>query len=113
MTDLKHCSSRLAGLVLIGVLLAFSAPGLTKQGVITGQDDIESACGRCHGKSGITDNSNMPNLAGQNKGYLVNQLENFRSGFRRSSVMGPIAKTLDDDAIEKIAEYYSRSTARP
>ena len=103
-----------AMLLLVGVpgAVLMSPPGTARPEQSVDAAYIERVCGRCHGKSGITDNSNMPILAGQNTGYLVNQMENFRSGFRRSSIMSPLVRDMDDDAIAFIADYYNRAGGR-
>jgi cytochrome c553 len=48
-----------------------------------------------------------PNLAGQQEGYLVKQLQAFRDGVRDDSLMTPMAKTLSDADIDNLAAYYS------
>ena len=101
-----------AFLLLVAVVPVFLLFGVARSQQVVDAAYIERVCGRCHGKAGITDNSNMPILAGQNTGYLVTQMKNFRSGFRRSSVMSPLARGMDDDAIAFIADYYNRAGGR-
>ena len=64
-------------------------------------------CERCHGVKGFTDNINMPIIAGQNKGYLVKQLKNYRKGIRKSAPMRQVMLTLSDEDIENLATYFS------
>jgi cytochrome c553 len=64
-------------------------------------------CAGCHGESGVSANPSWPNLAGQNAGYLVNALKAFAGGSRSSDMMGPLAKTLNDEAINNVAAYFS------
>lgn len=64
-------------------------------------------CERCHGVQGFTNNANVPKLAGQNKGYLIKQLTNFRKGIRRSAPMRQVTLTLTDQDIEELATYFS------
>ena len=73
------------------------------------------ACVQCHGAEGEGQpGSGFPRLAGQGKQYLVKQLQDFRSGRRESPIMQPIAKALDDPAIESVSAYYqSVAAARP
>lgn len=100
---------RAAVLLLFILTFLFVAWGFARPRQKVNEVYVEQVCGRCHGSGGATDNSNMPILAGQNTGYLINQLENFRSGFRRSSAMGPLLKDMDDDALVFIADYYNRA----
>lgn len=66
-----------------------------------------SFCARCHGVDGISNNPGIPHLAGQQKDYLVKQLKDFRSGFRRSAPMREVARTLSNEEIVSLALYYS------
>jgi len=65
-------------------------------------------CVSCHGLSGNTVISEWPNLAGQNKGYLVQQLAAYKSGERIHGLMNVIANELTDQQISDVAEYYSQ-----
>jgi cytochrome c553 len=47
------------------------------------------------------------NLSGQQKEYIVAQLEAYRRDQRRHEQMNIIAKMLSDDDIENVAEWYS------
>ncbi len=47
------------------------------------------------------------NLGGQQKGYMVIQLEAFRDGKRQHPQMSIIAQSLSDEDIENVAEWYS------
>lgn len=64
-------------------------------------------CGACHGAVGISPNTAWPNLAGQQTAYLIKQLEDFREGRRSDPWMSPMAKTLSDDDIANLAEFYN------
>ncbi|UEM02153.1 cytochrome c [Skermanella rosea] len=63
-------------------------------------------CVTCHGRDGIGTSPVFPNLAGQKSLYMVQQLELFRSGARKSEVMNVVAKPLTDAEIEALAAYY-------
>ena len=70
--------------------------------------NVRAHCISCHGVKGITVNLQWPNLSGQQKGYLQNQLLAFKSDQRTSPLMQVIAKELTDTQIEAVAEYYSQ-----
>jgi cytochrome c553 len=70
------------------------------------QADLEQ-CARCHGDEGIARDTEVPNLAGQNEAYLVNQLRAFRSGARRHPDMRFMSRTMTDAEIEAYAAYYT------
>ena len=67
-----------------------------------------TVCASCHGIDGIGTRPDYPNLAGQKKQYLINSLKAYKSGLRRNSIMGPMAKVLSDEDIVLFAEYYSK-----
>lgn len=66
-----------------------------------------SQCSACHGAEGIARDAEVPNLAGQNETYLVNQLRAFRSGARRHPDMRFMSRTMTDAEIEAYAAYYT------
>jgi cytochrome c553 len=64
------------------------------------------SCIPCHGANGSSLHASWPNLAGQDKQYLVTQLKAFRDGQRRSAMMYPMAFDLTDKDIDDIADYF-------
>ncbi len=66
-----------------------------------------ATCVACHGEAGISVNPLWPNLAGQKKEYILKQMADFRDDRRRDPLMSPVSKTLSDQDIQDLAEYYS------
>lgn len=66
-----------------------------------------ASCAGCHGAEGISNNPLWPNLAGQQRGYLVKQLKAFRDGSRSDPMMSPMARPLSDEDIANLAAWYS------
>ena len=71
-------------------------------------------CSICHGIDGNSVSPNFPRLAGKVPGYLVAQLEHFRS-HQRSDPPGPeymwgISRKLTDDQIKGLADYYAKQS---
>lgn len=66
-----------------------------------------ATCGACHGANGISSVDIWPSLAGQKKGYLKKQLQDFKSGKRADPMMSNMAKPLSDTDIDNLAAYYS------
>lgn len=94
-----------SGILLLGILLV-SSDGAISGDAAAGK--IKSAaCTGCHGINGISNNPMWPNLAGQQEGYLVKQMQAFREGVRDDPLMTPMAKTLSDSDIDNLAAYYS------
>jgi cytochrome c553 len=71
-------------------------------------DDKTQACGACHGENGVPLDKSWPVIWGQHQGYLYLQLRDFKSGARKSDVMGPIAQALERDDMLAIALYFSQ-----
>jgi len=69
-----------------------------------------AVCGACHGANGMAAADMYPNLAGQNKTYLIAAMKAYKNKQRQggmSAVMQGQAVTLSDADIENLAEYYS------
>ena len=98
---MKRCAS--LAFILAGVMLS-NAPAQAQKK--PPQADLEQ-CAHCHGDEGIARDTEVPNLAGQNEAYLVNQLRAFRSGARRHPEMRFMSKTMTDAEIEAYAAYYT------
>ena len=69
------------------------------------------ACVACHQADGSGMNNQgaepWPRLSGISAGYLVKQLEDFRSGQRVNPSMEPFAKMLTEEQIPDVAAYYA------
>jgi len=68
------------------------------------------ACMGCHGATGKSNIPTYPNLAGQNKMYLVNAMKAYKLKQRNGGmavVMQSQVANLSDTEIENLAEYYS------
>ena len=75
------------------------------------------ACNACHGAKGEGNKRShgMPALAGQMPQYLVQTMQAYRSGNRANDVYGvmrAVAKTLTDEEIQGLANYYAAQDAR-
>lgn len=84
-------------------LLLFSLP------VLATPPAAVNTCIACHGITGLSSVEQFPNLAGQKRLYLKNQLELFKSSKRQdpSGAMNGIAGGLSSEEIEQISIYYS------
>lgn len=64
-------------------------------------------CQTCHGMDGIASIAMTPNLSGQQKDYMIIQLQAYRDGKRQHPQMSIIAKNLSDADIDDVSEWYS------
>lgn len=70
-------------------------------------------CARCHGGDGNATDPSIPSLAGQKTGYLLIQLQNFRSGGRHNTLMTPVAQKLPEKNAPHLAAHFSAQTLVP
>jgi cytochrome c553 len=98
---------RLLGLIFGGVLAAAVSAPAEAQDVAAGKKKASTACAACHGANGIAKMPDAPNLAGNNAGYLVKQLNAFRSGERKHEQMSLIAQSLSDADIADVAAWFA------
>jgi cytochrome c553 len=74
----------------------------------TGVDEQVQVCAGCHGENGKPVDKTIPNIWGQQTGYLYIQLRDFKRGDRKSEIMQPIASGFERDDMMAIAEYFSK-----
>ena len=98
--------------VLTLALVLCASPICTTQAVASddaGKKKADEACAACHGPEGnkpITPET--PRLGGQEYGYLVQALNDYRKGARDNPVMSAMAKPLTEKEIRELAGYFSR-----
>jgi len=69
--------------------------------------NLASTCFTCHGTDGRSVGGVPPSLAGQNKDYLLKQLQEFRAGKRPATIMHQLAKGYTDEQLNLIAGYFA------
>jgi cytochrome c553 len=81
---------------------------------------VDMACSKCHGQTGVSISPLFPILAAQQPSYIEMELQLFRQRTRADpharAFMWGIARALDDDQIEALAQYFSsqpRVSVRP
>lgn len=113
----------LVALVIAGALLAVYGPTLLgfyrlqRHIDATAQADdadggpwprVTDMCMGCHGVKGTSLNDAYPSLAGQPAHYVAAQLHAFASGQRANPTMGPLAMTMSEAEIARVAGYYAK-----
>lgn len=68
---------------------------------------LAATCFACHGTDGRSVDGVPPSLAGQNRDYLLKQLQEFRDGKRPATIMHQHAKGYTDEQLALIAGYFS------
>jgi cytochrome c553 len=69
---------------------------------------VAAFCANCHGKGGNSLNPAIPNLAGQNPSYLLEQMRQFSDGERRNEFMQGMIKALSLDEKIGMVLFYSK-----
>ena len=73
-----------------------------------GLEEKVRLCAGCHGEGGKPVDKTIPNIWGQQTGYLYIQLRDFKRGDRKSEIMQPIAAAFERNDMLAIAEYFSK-----
>lgn len=68
---------------------------------------LAATCFTCHGTDGRSVNSVPPSLAGQNRDYLLKQLQEFSDGKRPATIMHQHAKGYTHEQLDLIAGYFA------
>jgi cytochrome c553 len=104
--SIHDASSRVAKFCFVGAtfVAAFAVSPARTQTV----EEKAQLCAGCHGANGIPTDKSWPVISGQQLGYLYLQLRDFKSGARKSDVMGPLVAALDRDEMMALAGYFSK-----
>jgi cytochrome c553 len=70
-------------------------------------------CQSCHGEDGNSVQPDAPNLAGQNAGYLLDQINKFADGRRKDFVMNQLAENFTAEDKINIAIFYYSMPVKP
>ena len=73
---------------------------------------VNGRCATCHGAQGRATSPIFPSLAGQNRDYLVKQLQEFKSKKRVSEIMAPQVADLTDENIAELASFFAAKPAQ-
>jgi cbb3-type cytochrome c oxidase subunit III len=72
-----------------------------------------SFCVNCHGKNGVSKQQDVPNLAGQNADYVLEQTRKFGKGQRKDEFMQGVISLLSEEEKINISLYYASQNPRP
>ncbi|ODS68485.1 MAG: cytochrome C [Acidovorax sp. SCN 68-22] len=81
-------------------------PALAQQLLASGRK-AAAVCANCHGANGNSPSTLVPNLAGQNPAYLLEQVRQFADGRRRDMWMEGMVRALEADEKIGIVLFYS------
>lgn len=96
-----------ASLMLLATASVVHAQGTGGPGALYVRS-LAASCANCHGTDGkAVQGSTVPGLAGLEKGYIVAQMNAFKTGTRPSTVMQQLAKGFNDAQVESLAGYFA------
>jgi len=70
-------------------------------------------CAQCHGEDGNSRTPEVPNVAGQNPTYLLEQVDKFADGRRKNFVMQSLTRDFSMEDKVNIAVYYASMPVKP
>ena len=73
---------------------------------VAGQAKV-ALCASCHGLDGNSELAINPKLAGQNAGYIIKQLMDYKSGVRSNQIMSAMVLNLSEQDMQDISAWYS------
>ena len=74
---------------------------------------VSGSCFVCHGAEGESGSEAFPRLAGQHWEYTAKQLDNFKSGKRKSTAMAAMAARLSSDEMQALGRYFEKMSLPP
>jgi len=92
---------------------AFARTSPERESMLADSKARADFCVRCHGEDGNSKEPLVPNLAGQNPYYLLEQIERFADGRRKDFIMSPLARQFSRDDKVMVSLFYASMTARP
>lgn len=99
---------------LIASLLALAMGSAWAQtGQARAQKIVSGSCFLCHGEGGESSSEIFPKLAGQHANYIAKQLENFKSGQRKSTAMADMSSRLSADDMLALGQYFEGKPVEP
>lgn len=101
-----------AALTLIVSGFAFASPVIPSGDAEKGKEIAAGICAGCHNSDGNSIIPNNPILAGQYAEYTAKQLNDFRTGDKKSAkrdnpIMASMVASLSDDDMKNLAVYYA------
>lgn len=87
-------------------------PKLSEEALKTGRR-VAGFCANCHGEGGNSSNPDIPNLAGQNPGYLLDQVRQFAEGKRKNEFMEGMIRALKPDETIGMVVFFGAQPVLP
>ena len=109
----KSLLALLAAAAMATPLAASESKPAAKADLVKGEAIATQVCSACHTADGSRGSAANPIIQGQHPEYLVKQLQEFKSGKRKSAVMQGFAASLSDDDMRNMAYWVASKSAKP
>ena len=73
----------------------------------------EHKCKKCHGKTGISDENDSPNIAGLSRAYAFKQMFDYKYGRRNDKDMRKRCKKISDQNMSDLAAWFEGHKSEP
>ena len=93
-------------LVVAATCAAFAPAAIAAGDVAAGKEKAE-VCTQCHGPDGNSPITAFPKIGGQHAKYIVQALEDYKTGARKDPVMAAFATALSKQDQEDLAAWYA------
>ncbi len=70
-------------------------------------EEKAAVCTACHGEKGVPVDKSIPNIFGQNEGYIYIELRDMKKGARKNDLMAPVVENLSKEDMFALAAYFS------
>jgi sulfide dehydrogenase cytochrome subunit len=101
---MKSIFHSIAGAIMLAAALAWPAVAHAQDAAAV--RGMAATCANCHGTDGRSVGT-VPRLAGADRGYIVQQMQDFKAGKRPATIMHQLAKGYTDEQIEQLAAYFA------
>lgn len=86
--------------------IAFCPAAMAAGDVAAGKEKA-AQCQQCHGLDGNSPITQFPKLGGQHAKYIVQVLEDYKTGVRRNPIMAGLSAALSKQDREDLAAWYA------
>lgn len=110
---MKNLMLMTATCALWGLAATATAAEVMVEGDVNAGKEKSATCAACHGPDGNSTNPEWPKLAEQHAGYIVKQLQDYKSAERVNATMNPMAAPLSEQDMKDLAVYFASQQITP
>ncbi len=105
--------SRISKITALLLAAGFSPASWAQADEARAKKIVGGVCFVCHGAEGESSSEVFPRLAGQHWEYTAKQLENFKSGKRKSTAMADMVTKLTPDEMVALGKFFEKQKVEP